>query len=92
MTDPLAVPRPFPDAAREALADAQLRRNLAHVTTTIRAKRAAAVAELPDWEALREAGRAIKTETMRHLDRHLVSLERSVTAALITAAEPVSAA
>ncbi len=81
MSDPLAPPRSFPDAAHDALADAQLRRNLAHVTTTIRAKRTAAVAELPDWEALREAGRAIKTETMRHLDRHLVELERSVTAA-----------
>ncbi len=76
-----AAPRPFPEAAHDALADAQLRRNLAHVTTTIRAKRAASVAELPDWEALREAGRAIKAETMRHLDRYLVELERSVTAA-----------
>jgi len=81
VNDPIAPPRSFPEAAHDALADDQLRRNLAHVTSTIRVKRAAAVAELPDWEALREAGRAIKTETMRHLDRHLVALERSVTAA-----------
>ena len=46
----------FPAAAREALADAQLRRNLAHATRTIRAKRAAVVAEVDDWEELR-AGR-----------------------------------
>jgi L-lactate dehydrogenase complex protein LldF len=33
----------FPDAARTALADTQLRRNLGHATATIRAKRAAVV-------------------------------------------------
>ncbi len=58
---------PFPVAARRALADSQLRRNLAKATGTIRAKRAAVVAELPDWEELREAGRAIKAATMREL-------------------------
>jgi L-lactate dehydrogenase complex protein LldF len=71
---------PFPVAARRALADSQLRRNLAKATTTIRAKRAAVVAELPDWEQLREAGRAIKADTMRHLDRHLEQLEAQVEA------------
>ena len=48
---------PFPVAARRALADSQLRRNLARATRTIRDKRSAAVAELDDWEELREAGR-----------------------------------
>jgi L-lactate dehydrogenase complex protein LldF len=71
---------PFPVAARRALANSQLRRNLAVATTTIRAKRAAVVAELPDWEELREAGQAIKAHTMRHLDRYLVELERQVSA------------
>ena len=33
----------FPTAARAALADTQLRSNLAHATSTIRAKRAAVV-------------------------------------------------
>ena len=37
----------FPDAARAALGDGQLRRNLAHATGTIRDKRARAVAEVP---------------------------------------------
>jgi L-lactate dehydrogenase complex protein LldF len=69
---------PFPQAARRALADTQLRRNLGHATRTIRVKRAAAVAELPDWEALREAGRAIKARTLRHLDTYLLELEASV--------------
>jgi len=71
---------PFPVAARRALADSQLRRNLGNATATIRAKRAAAVAELPDWEQLREAGRAIKAETMQHLDTHLLRLEAEVRA------------
>jgi len=55
---------PFPTAARAALADTQLRRNLGTATRTIRAKRAAVVEEVPDWEQLRESGRAIKSATM----------------------------
>lgn len=71
---------PFPVAARRALADSQLRRNLTKATTTIRAKRARVVAELPDWEELREAGRAIKARTLAGLDGYLEQLEREVTA------------
>ena len=70
----------FPDAARTALGDGQLRRNLGHATATIRAKRAQVVAELDDWEALRRAGEAIKTATMARLDEHLVRLESAVQA------------
>jgi L-lactate dehydrogenase complex protein LldF len=71
---------PFPVAARRALANTQLRRNLGKATSTIRAKRAAVTAELPDWEQLRAAGAAIKAHTMAHLDRYLEQLEREVTA------------
>jgi len=71
----------FEDAARIALGDTQLRRNMGKATQTIRAKRAAVVDELPDWQALREAGRAIKERTVRHLDGYLVELEASVTRA-----------
>ncbi|WP_434581715.1 LutB/LldF family L-lactate oxidation iron-sulfur protein [Carbonactinospora thermoautotrophica] len=71
----------FPEAARGALADTQLRRNLYRATRTIRGKRAAVVGEVPDWEELREAGRAIKEHTLRNLDRYLEQLERAVTAA-----------
>jgi len=71
----------FAHAARGELANAQLRANIRDATHTIRAKREQAVAEMPDWEQLREAGRRIKECTMRHLDRHLEQLERSVTAA-----------
>ncbi|QNN53925.1 lactate utilization protein [Nocardioides mesophilus] len=70
----------FPEAARTALADTQLRANLAHATGTIRAKRLKVVAEVDDWEELRLAGAAIKDNTLRHLDEHLVRLEESLTA------------
>jgi L-lactate dehydrogenase complex protein LldF len=72
--------RPFPAAAREALADTQLRHNLGNATATIRAKRAAVVAELPDWAQLRTAGAAIKDDVLAHLDHYLVQLEEQVTA------------
>jgi L-lactate dehydrogenase complex protein LldF len=71
----------FPKAARAALADSQLRRNLGHATSTIRAKRARVVAEVPDWEELRTAGAEIKARTLRHLDVHLERLEEAVTRA-----------
>ncbi|MDF3298923.1 LutB/LldF family L-lactate oxidation iron-sulfur protein [Streptomyces tropicalis] len=71
----------FPVAARAAVQDGTLRGNLRHATHTIRAKRAKAVAELPDWAELREAGRRIKDHTLRHLDRYLVQVEEAVTAA-----------
>jgi L-lactate dehydrogenase complex protein LldF len=71
---------PFPVAAREALRDSQLRANLRHATSTIRAKRARVVEELPDWEQLRLAGEAIKRATLADLDTHLERLEAEVTA------------
>jgi len=68
----------FPAAARTALADTQLRQNLAHATGTIRAKRAKVVGEVDEWEELRLAGAAIKDNTLHHLDEHLVRLEASL--------------
>ncbi|WP_117212051.1 LutB/LldF family L-lactate oxidation iron-sulfur protein [Allorhizocola rhizosphaerae] len=78
--NPLHGIEPFPVAARKALADKQLRRNLGHATATIRDKRARVVAEVPDWEELRRAGEAIKAATMARLDEHLIELEKQVTA------------
>jgi iron-sulfur cluster protein len=70
----------FPTAARAALADTQLRHNLAHATRTIRDKRAAVVGEVEDWEELRLAGAAVKESALVDLDRHLVELEARLTA------------
>src|SRR5215469_1305941 len=71
----------FPDAARKAVADSQLRRNLTHATTAIRVKRARAVGELADFEELRAAAKAIKDHTLANLDHYLLRLESSVTSA-----------
>ncbi len=68
----------FPAAAHETLQNAQLRRNLGKATTTIRAKRLQAIGELPDWEALRDAGAAIKARAMATLPEQLERLEESV--------------
>ncbi len=68
----------FEDAARLALADTQLRRNMGKATQTIRGKRASVVSELPDWEPLREAGRATKQQVVENLGRLLTQLEASV--------------
>ncbi|WP_374157498.1 LutB/LldF family L-lactate oxidation iron-sulfur protein [Mycobacterium sp. G7A2] len=71
---------PFPEAARRALRDTQMRRNVGHATHTIRTKRLGAVGECADWEELREAGSAIKADVLARLPELLEELEANVTA------------
>jgi L-lactate dehydrogenase complex protein LldF len=73
-------PESFPAAAAKALTDQQLRANLRHATTAIRAKRAEAVAEVADWLQLRAAGAAIKDRVLADLDTYLIQLEEQVVA------------
>lgn len=68
----------FEVGAKQALQNTQLRRNMGKATQTIRAKRAAVVDEMPDWESLRVAGEQIKTDVMRNLDTYLLQLEAAV--------------
>ncbi|HWC86434.1 MAG TPA: LutB/LldF family L-lactate oxidation iron-sulfur protein [Solirubrobacteraceae bacterium] len=68
---------PFPANARRAVGDAQLRRNIRAATTTIRERRARLVDEVPDWQALRAAGAAIKDDVLLHLDRYLEQFEQA---------------
>ncbi|MEX2436112.1 MAG: LutB/LldF family L-lactate oxidation iron-sulfur protein [Balneolaceae bacterium] len=68
----------FEESAKAYLSNTQLRRNIGHATHTIREKRMNVVEEMPDWEALREAGMQIKNRIMRHLDHYLLQLEASV--------------
>lgn len=75
------VPLPYLAAASAALQNAQQRRNLTTATTSIRAKRAVATDEMPDWGALRAAGKAIKAHTLANLGHYLQQLETSVRAA-----------
>jgi L-lactate dehydrogenase complex protein LldF len=71
----------FPVAARDALADRQLRDNLGRATATIRDKRLRAIAEMPDWEELRHAGAAVKDDVLARLPELLEQLESNVVAA-----------
>jgi L-lactate dehydrogenase complex protein LldF len=71
----------FPVAAKAALADEQLRRNVDHATHVIRGKRSRVVGELADWQQLRDAGHAIKTHTLLHLDEYLQLFEARCTEA-----------
>ncbi len=70
----------FPAAAHHELANTQLRRNIGKATHTIRAKRLAVTGELPDWEDLRDAGSAVKSDVMGRLPELLEQLEAAVTA------------
>jgi len=72
---------PFPEAALPILRDSQLRKNVAHATDVIQAKRARLVAEKTDWQELRTAAAAIKDTTLDHLDQYLLEFEERCTAA-----------
>ena len=76
----LHTAEPFPVAARRELDNEQLRANLGHATHTIRDKRLRVVAELPDWEELRDAGSATKTAVMARLPELLEQFEENFTA------------
>ena len=79
-TSPIYVGMPsFPVAARVALDNTQQRRNLAHATSTIRAKRAAVVAEVADWEDVRLAGASAKDDALGDLAVYLEELETRLT-------------
>src|SRR5580704_5994856 len=71
----------FPAAALAAMGDTQLRKNVRHATDVIQAKRTRVVAEMPDWQELRESGRQIRQHTMEHLDFYLEEFERNCTKA-----------
>ena len=76
----LGLPK-FQAAARDALGDSVLRRNLAHATGTIRTKRARVVEELDNWEQLRLAAEAITAAALHRRDEHLESFEANATGA-----------
>jgi L-lactate dehydrogenase complex protein LldF len=68
----------FKKAAAQALADGELQRALQNVKTGFIAKRAAAKAKLPEFDALRAEARAIKDHTLTHLDLYLEAYESKV--------------
>ena len=71
----------FKENVREALADPQLQRALGNVRFNFIDKRAKAAAALPEFEALRDAAKAVKDHALDHLDLYLEAYEARVTAA-----------
>ena len=71
MTAPAQTSRTFDRNARSALDDTQLRGALRHATGLFGERRQAAIATVDDWEGLRSRARALKDETLAHLDRYL---------------------
>ncbi|MEM9684858.1 MAG: LUD domain-containing protein, partial [Pseudomonadota bacterium] len=68
----------FKDNARKALNDEQLRRNLLNVRHGFQDKRAKTVGKLPEFQALREAGKSIKDHVLENLDFYLERFEQKV--------------
>ena len=64
-------PSAFDSNALKALDDAQLHSALRNLVVTFGERRAAAINSVDDWEGLRDQARAIKDETLAHLDRYL---------------------
>jgi L-lactate dehydrogenase complex protein LldF len=77
----LATSPAFKKNAARAMADPGLQRALGTVRTTMPARRAAAVAALPEFEQLRDIGRDIKNHALANLDFYLetwaANVERS---------------
>jgi L-lactate dehydrogenase complex protein LldF len=73
-----ATSHAFKSNVHEALVDATLQKALGIMKRGFQVKRAEVVAKLPEFEALREAGRAIKNHTLEHLDFYLERFEAKV--------------
>ncbi len=76
----LATSRNFEAAAQAGLANHNLQRALGLARTGFPLRRRLAVERLPEFEALRETGRAIKDHTLQHLDFYLELYESKVEA------------
>ena len=78
--DPRIAP-PFPTAALTILKNSQLRKNVAHATDVIQAKRDNLVAEKTDWQDLRTSAAAIRVHVLANLGAYLEQFETNCTAA-----------
>jgi len=70
----------FKKSAHIALHDVNLQRALGNLKAGFPGKRAAAVARLPEFDALRDQARDLKNHILEHLDLYLEEFERNVTA------------
>jgi L-lactate dehydrogenase complex protein LldF len=76
----LATSRNFEAGARAGLANENLQRALGLARTGFPLRRRLAIERLPEFEALREIGRAIKDHTLEYLDFYLEFYEGKVVA------------
>ena len=74
----LATSPRFKQNAKKALADAGLQKALAFSKPQFMARRSAAVANLPEFEQLRDIGREIKNHALAHLDFYLERFAENV--------------
>ena len=84
MSAPVMDPRialPFPEAALPILQNSQLRKNVAHATDVIQAKRNRLVQEKADWQELRNSAAAIRAHVLANLAGYLEEFEVRCTAA-----------
>jgi L-lactate dehydrogenase complex protein LldF len=72
---------PFPKAVLHVLRNPQLRKNVSHAIDVIQAKRARLVLEKSDWQRLRDAAAAIRTQALENLGAYLEQFEERCTAA-----------
>ncbi len=72
--------RDFPDLAHDALEDKQLRQALGRLQFGLAAMRGGAIARLPEFERLRDEGKAIRDHTLAHLDVYLERFTEQVEA------------
>ncbi|MBV8522495.1 MAG: lactate utilization protein, partial [Acetobacteraceae bacterium] len=77
----IATSPAFKENARRALADPGLQKALATSRPAFMARRAAAIAALPEFERLRDIGRDIKNHTLANLDFYLEAFADKVAAA-----------
>jgi L-lactate dehydrogenase complex protein LldF len=70
----------FQSAARDALADAPLQKALENIQRGFPGKRAKAIEGLPEWEAIRAHGTAVRQHAIAHLDEYLEQFEQQVSA------------
>ncbi len=68
----------FMGNARAALQNPALQRALQNIKPGFRRKRAAAIAKLPEFDALREVGRNLKNQVIENLDFYLERFEAKV--------------
>lgn len=73
-------PREFPEQAHEALADPKLKLALSRIKSHFQHGRSYAVSLYPDFEGLREQGRAIRDFALSRLDSLLETFEQRVNA------------